>query len=178
MTSSEYIIKHIAFWFGMLLIGSNSSIAIAAEASATVEIRATFIAPTCELSAPSSVMLKPMRRGDNTVNDPFDIQVNCTSPSNTSVYAELIGGQLNSGSTTVALMNMLDGSSPPSSNRVLFSLQDPKNGDITLNGDTGTVFCGGTNSRTCTLEPKTRVPSNAQLGLVSSVIRFNIRYEG
>lgn len=176
MKSNKRTIQRIVFWLGMLFIGSHASIATAAESSANVRISAIFVAPTCELRAPSTVILEQMIPGKTYINKPFDIQMSCTSAANTSIYAQHINGSLMMADTV--RMELLTGSTIHNNRRVQFSLQNKADRQkITLNGVRGSVFCKGNNSRACTLTPITMVPIDAPLGFISTVIQFNIRYE-
>lgn len=168
MTSSKRVIQHISFWLGILLIG-NASMTHAAEATADVEISVTFIAPTCELNVPTTVILNPMINGVQE-HTPFDIQVACNSQSKTSIFAQTISGTLADNNTV--LMTGLG--SVGSGAR--FSLRESGQ-NITLNGETGVVFCNGVNARSCTLTPSTEVKPDTPRGIASAIIRFNIRYE-
>lgn len=165
MTSSKRIIQHAALLLSMLPI-SNASIAnAAAEATATITV--TFVAPTCSLDVPAMVYLGSIKNGTQAYN-PFSFQVNCSTPTNTSVYAAALDG-VESGSNNTVLMRY--------SGAKFWLKDETSNKNITLNGDSGEVFCAGSNSRTCSLIPNTLVtPSNTR-GESSTIIRFNIRYE-
>lgn len=152
---------------GMLLVGNASVAKAATEASAVTRLTATFVVPTCELAVPATVYLGSIKNGVQSYR-PFSFQVNCSVPTDTSVYAQAVGS-LDTGSINTVLM---EGSGAK------FWLKDETdNKNITLNGESGEVFCAGSNSRTCTLIPNTLVTPDNTRGETSTTIRFNIRYE-
>lgn len=167
MTSSKRVIQHISFWLGILLIG-NASMTRAAEVTADVEISVTFVAASCDLSAPDTVVLDTMVNGSQ-MHKSFDIQVTCNTQSKTSIVAQAVSGSLED--TQTVFMTGLGSSGSGARFSLIESGQK-----ITLNGDAGNVFCNGVNSRTCTLTPITEVKPDTPRGIASTIVRFNIRY--
>lgn len=158
-----------ALMLGIVLSVQPASAATSAEA--TVDITWTVVAPSCGLDVPDKVYLGSITYGSKAYS-PFTITVNCTSAAKAEIYAQTLRGTLVSGSINTLEMEGMD-------NKAQFWLEESGN-KIALNGETNDVtsgFCLGTDSRTCTLTPKTRVESTAQEGERSAVIRFNLRYK-
>lgn len=155
---------------GIAMVSSPQ--AVIGANSVTLSINATFTEPTCTLDMPDRVYLGSIRYG-TTRYRPFTLTVNCLSASNTEIYAQALGDLLRPSVTNIMRMNGPD-------NRAEFALEKSISQHIELNGDTNDTtsgFCAGTNSRTCTLTPKTYVPVGAEIGERSALIRFNIRYK-
>lgn len=164
MHSTKRMYQHFTLWLVML---SFFCTPIANALTTDVKITATFIVPTCELVVPSVVYLGSMKNGLQSYN-PFNFQVNCSTPTNTAVFAQALGA-LDTNSIDTTLM---EGSG------VKFWLKDnASNKNITLNGESGEVFCSGSNSRTCTLTPNTLVKPENPRGETYTTILLNIRYE-
>lgn len=161
-----------ALMLGIVLsVVQPASAASTAEATATVNITWTVVAPSCELKVPDKVYLGNITYGSKAY-PPFTITVNCTSAAKAEIYAQTVTGALVSGLTHTLAMVGKD-------SEAQFWLED-NNRKIPLNGETNDVdsgFCLGENSRTCTLTPNTWVTTKAQEGERSAVIRFNLRYK-
>lgn len=138
--------------------------------SVSFALNATFTSPPCTLHVPEKIPLGNIAYGMKSY-PPFTITVNCLSISKAEIYAQSLEA-LASGSVDMLVMKGVD-------QKALFGLEEDGQKRVMLNGDTNVTtsgFCVGTNSRTCTLTPKTWVTGDAKAGERSAVIRFNIRY--
>lgn len=138
--------------------------------SVTVTLEATFTAPPCDIDVPAVVRLGSINYGEKRYR-PVVLTVNCTSPAKSEIYAQTAGSLVSGTTDTTAMMG--------ADALATFWLED--NGmKIKLNGETNATdsgFCAGTDSRTCTLIPATRVEASAKKGERSAVIKFNVRYK-
>ncbi|MGL4666762.1 MAG: hypothetical protein ACRCWR_02385 [Saezia sp.] len=101
--------------------------------------------------------------------------MNCSTPTNTAIYAQALGGGPDEGSVDTVSMDTL----PAGGTGAKFWLKEDKGVEkITLTGDPKAAFCAGTDSRACTLIPNTHATPDTTRGETFTTIRFNIRYDG
>lgn len=167
MILSKHIFSSMSWLICIVFMGNISSARAENEVvTANTRITATFSVPTCELVIPPIVHLGSIINGVQSYN-PFSIQMNCSVPTDTSIYAQAIG-RLAPGSIDTVLME--------GSNARFWLLESTMAKKITLNGDAGETFCSGGVSRICNLIPNTLVTSDDARGETYTVIRFNVRY--
>lgn len=161
---------------GLLLIIAVAHNAHSATATASVKLKATFIAPPCTITTPDRVPLGMMLPGSRSYL-PFSITISCLSATPTFLYAQIVQGSLSAGTTDRVDMN---GPAGTTGTPAQLWLTDSDGKTVILDGsgasDNTKGFCTGTTDRTCRLTPSVQVAANTPKGLTTATVRFSVAY--
>lgn len=161
---------------GLLLMLTGIHSAYSATATASVTLKATFIAPPCTITTPDQVPLGMMLSGSRSYL-PFSIDISCPSATSTFMYVQIVQGALTAG--TSDRVDMSGPAGTPGTPAQLW-LTDSDGKKVTLDGsgasDNTKGFCAGTTDRTCHLTPSVQVAANTPKGLTTATLRFSIAY--
>ncbi|EGT1548438.1 hypothetical protein I3G99_002370 [Salmonella enterica] len=161
---------------GGLLLGSVISTAIASPVSVTVPVTATFVAPTCTLSVPSTHNIGSMLSGTDASYRELTIGVSCNNGAVSSrLYATVLSGtRVDASSVRMNGTGSVSSGNPP----VLRMLDGVT--PVALDGSgassDNSAFCAGSVTRDCVLTPRVNVPANASPGSAKASLRFTLRY--
>ncbi|EGB2808529.1 fimbrial protein [Salmonella enterica] len=174
MTLNKAVLLALSSSLALLIAGLHP-VRAATTATATVTIKATFTSPPCTLTVPDTVFLGSILPGTQTYR-PFSIDISCPSPTNTVIYGQQMGSSLVAGSSTqMAMTGPAGGSGTPAA---FWLSAGNKDIDLTGGGATdGTLgFCAGTDNRSCTVTPSTRVMPDTPRGQATATVRFSVMY--
>lgn len=145
------------------------------RASATVTLKATFMAPPCTLTVPDTVFLGSILRGQQNYR-PFSVEIACPTATETALYAEVVSGTLTSGSTTRMDMTGPVNTGTPAQ----LWLMAPDGNAVMLDGSgndsLASRFCGGNSNRSCSLTPYTQVAADTPRGQTTATLRISVAY--
>lgn len=158
-----------------LLIAGLHPVQAAATASATVTIKATFTSPPCTLTVPDTVFLGSLLNGTQT-HYPVKIDISCPTSVSAVIYGQQVGSSLVTGSSTQMAMTGPAGSGGTPA--AFWLSAEGKDIDLTGDGATDEAkgFCAGTDNRSCTLTPSTRVEADTPRGQTTATVRFSVMY--
>lgn len=163
------------------VVVAASGISISATAAqvqtATFNINATFTAPACALTAPSSYALGMLTPGNPVRHPPLELKWRCADnvPVRTALKGAVLQGQLNGSQDKLEMISTQTGKK----NGTLLWLE--MNGSIVkLSGNNADAFCRDasavTGTRRCLLTPVTEAHTSDTFGPVKAVINFEVIY--
>lgn len=135
---------------------------------AIMTLRASFVAPRCQLSVPPEVNLGVLSTGEK-VYDPVSITINCPAgAANTGLYAQ--GANLVSGANGEKV-SMVNVANQPRAELWL------KESGTNIKLDKSQPFCNGNAvTRQCQLNPVTYVKKGTPPGEIYAIVNFSIVY--
>lgn len=160
---------------GLLLVSVTGKVT-ANPVSVTVPVTATFVAPTCTLSVPSTHNIGSMLSGTDASYRGLTIGVSCNNGAVSSrLYATVLSGtRVDASSVRMNGTGSVSSGNPP----VLRMLDGST--AIALDGSGASsnagAFCAGSSTRNCTLTPRVNIPANATTGNAKASLRLTLRY--
>ncbi|EDT0233592.1 type 1 fimbrial protein [Salmonella enterica] len=176
--------KNISIRLGLALMASLFSVSVGASVTSDTVFTATIGQPSCSVSIPSNIDLGEINPGNSKHSTPFNIGVNCSGTTPTSLWAKAKNGTISSSDNGTVYIEV-DGKVPEPDKATRFNLWSTLPQDMFYHLDLsgagehpgGPGFCSGDVTRTCPVKSVLQASKNAEAGNGTVTIIFNLRHE-